>query len=321
MLGIPAPKPAAPALSTPFPPLRLLAMGAGKEVGMRIYLGLDGGATGCRAKARLADGRVTAEHRGGPANVNNDPGGAVAAIRTLVAETLLEARRLAGGEGEVHAVLGIAGAVETGAAPRILAALGLQKATVLGDVDIALSGAFHGDDGIIAALGTGSVFARQLGGRMHRLGGYGFQLGDEASGAWIVREAMRRTLHARDGLAPEGPVTAALWAHFGDVGAMMIFARDARPADFASLAPTVIHHADAGCPVAEGVLADGTDWVGRAVDRLQPEGRVLPVALMGGIGPVIGARLTARGRRWPQVTPRGSILDGALWRAEHMARA
>jgi N-acetylglucosamine-6-phosphate deacetylase len=180
---------------------------------------------------------MTAEHRGGSANVHTDPDGAILVIRDLVAQTLAEARGLAGGDADTFAVLGIAGAVETGAGPRIAAALDLPRVDVVGDVDLALSGAFEGEDGIIAALGTGSVFARQIGGQMRRLGGYGFQLGDEASGAWIAREAMRRTLHARDGLVPEGPVTAEIWAHFGDVGAMMIFARDARPAEFARSRP------------------------------------------------------------------------------------
>jgi glucosamine kinase len=228
---------------------------------------------------------------------------------------------MAGGQAEVHAVLGIAGAVETGAGPRIAAALDLPRVEVVGDVDLALSGAFEGDDGIIAALGTGSVFARQLSGRMQRVGGYGFQLGDEASGAWIGREAMRRALYARDGLGPAGPLTVALWARFADPGAMMIFARDSRPADFAALAPLVIENAARGCPVAAEVLDTATAWVIRAIDRLQPEDGLLPVALMGGVGPVIAARLGARGGRWPLVSPRGSILDGALWRAERLGAA
>ena len=287
---------------------------------MRIFLGLDGGGTGCRARARLADGRMTAVHRGGSANVHTNPGGAITVIRTLVAGTLEEARALAGDAGEVHAVLGIAGAVETGAAPRIAGALNLPRIDVVGDVDLALSGAFEGDDGIIAAVGTGSVFARQLGGRMQRLGGYGFQLGDEASGAWIGRKAMRAALHARDSLAPEGPVTAALWEQFRSPGDMMIFARDAQPSDFAALAPMVIGHAEAGCPVAGGILDAAAAWVARVVSHLQPEGQILPVALMGGIGPAIAGRLGAEGRRWPLVAPRGSNLDGALWRAELMVR-
>jgi glucosamine kinase len=286
---------------------------------MKIYLGLDGGGTGCRARARLADGRATAEHRGGPANVNNDFDGAIAAIASLVERTLAEARALAGAPGEVQAVLGIAGAVEIGAGPRILAALNISRAQVVGDVHLALSGAFEGDDGIIAALGTGSVFARQVAGEMLRVGGYGFQLGDEASGAWLAREAMRRSLHARDGLGPSGPVTEAFWAEFADPGAMMVFARDAGPNGFAALAPKVTDAAAACCPVAGAILDQATDWVGRAVDRLQPADRVLPVALMGGIGQVIAPRLEARAPRWPLVAPRGSILDGALWRAERMA--
>ncbi|WP_209426607.1 BadF/BadG/BcrA/BcrD ATPase family protein [Pararhodobacter sp. SW119] len=288
---------------------------------MKIFLGLDGGGTGCRARARLSDGRTTAEHRAGPANVHTDPDGAIATIRALVAETLAEAQAMAAGHAEVQAVLGIAGAVEIGAGPRIVAALDLPRVAVVGDVDLALSGAFEGDDGIIAALGTGSVFARQLSGQMQRVGGYGFQLGDEASGAWIGREAMRRALYARDGLGPAGPLTAALWARFADPGAMMIFARDSRPTNFAAMAPLVIENAAQGCPVAADVLDTATAWVIRAIDRLQPEDRLLPVALMGGVGPVIAARLGPAGGRWPLVSPRGSILDGALWRAERLGAA
>ncbi len=288
---------------------------------MQIFLGLDGGGTGCRAQARLGDGRMTAAHRGGPANVHSDPEGAIANIRALIDATLAEARALAGGPIQAQAVLGIAGAVETGAAPRIIAALDLPRVQVVGDVDLALSGAFEGDDGIIAALGTGSVFARQIDGAMARLGGYGFLLGDEASGAWLAREAMRRALHARDGLGPEGPLTAALWSRFADPGAMMIFGRDAAPGDFAALAPLVVQHGEAGCPVGSAILDAAADWVTRVIDKLQPEGRRLPVALMGGIGPVIGRRLTGRGVDCPQVQPKGSILDGALWRAQRMGRA
>ena len=289
---------------------------------MQIRLGLDGGGTGCRAQARLPDGRLTPVFTGGPANVYSDPDGAIEQIRTLAHRTLEAARALAPSmqtdRPQVRAVLGLAGASETDAAPQLQAALGFDSMKVLGDLEIALIGAFRSDDGIIAALGTGSAFARQVAGQMRRIGGYGFVLGDEGSGAWLGRAALARALHARDGLIAPGPLTDALWRDFGTLAAMLAFARGATPAQFAARAPLILDCAAQGCPVARGLLDDASADVARAIAALQPVGALLPVALVGGLGDALAGHLSAGGALpWPRHTPLGTPLEGALWLASH----
>lgn len=292
---------------------------------MRICLGIDGGGSGCRARAQLADGRMTPEFSGGPANVYSDPETAVANIAALAGRTLDAARQMLGEGGAalpVHAALGLAGASELGAAERLRAALGFACIEVTGDVEAALSGAFRDADGIIAAIGTGSVYGGQIGGRMQRRGGYGFILGDEGSGAWLGRKALQRSLHARDGLIAPGPLTERIWARHGSLAAMLEFTRGARPADYAALAPEVLTEARAGCPVARILLDEAGDWVCRAIASLQPaDGPALPVAFAGGLGGALADDLAARGRlQWRRVAPLGSPLDGALWRATRLPR-
>ena len=51
---------------------------------------------------------------------------------------------------------------------------------ITGDIEIALAAAFGNDPGIVVTSGTGSVaVARDSFGRLHRAGGYGWQMGDE----------------------------------------------------------------------------------------------------------------------------------------------
>ena len=70
--------------------------------------------------------------------------------------------------------------------------LPFARARIESDAVIALKGALGDDDGAIAALGTGSVFGVQRGGEVRMIGGWGFLLGDQGSGARIGRELCRR---------------------------------------------------------------------------------------------------------------------------------
>lgn len=287
---------------------------------MRVFIGLDGGGTGCRAQAELEDGRRTEVRAGPAANVHSDPEGATHAIAALLAAVLAEAQRLTPAQtlAPPQVVLGLAGASETGAEAMLRATLPYPVLRVLGDIDIALKGAFGAADGIVMAIGTGSVLAAQRGGQMQRLGGYGFLLGDEGSGAWIGRTALSRALYAQDRLGPAGPLTDALWARFSSVAQMLAFAKSARPADFAALAPAVLAHDRARCPVAGAILDAGCAYLLRAIVRLQAGRPDVPVAPMGGLGTALLGRIVAQGgAHLRTVTPKGNALDGALWQARH----
>ncbi len=284
---------------------------------MQAFIGIDGGGTGSRAQAELESGARTQIVTGGAANVASDPRAALAEITRLLARVHAEAKEL-GAVGRVTIVMGLAGVVESGAEEMLRRALALADLKIMGDVDIALAGAFMGDDGIVVTVGTGSVVAGARDGQVRRLGGYGLTLGDEGSGAWIGREALRRALRARDGLTPDGALPQALWQRFGSLAEVIGFASTARPADFASLAPLVLEQDRAHCPVAGAILDQGCAWLRAAITRLQAGDAEMPVAPLGGLGPALLERMARQGDVFRLVMPKGSALDGAIWRARHL---
>lgn len=271
---------------------------------MPYLLGIDGGGTGCRAVLADAVGRVLGEGQAGAANIVTDPEGAQANILAAA-----EAARAgtAASLGEIHAVLGLAGANIPRYAARLAARLPFASARIESDAVIALKGAIGDADGVVATIGTGSVFAGQRDGRVTQIGGWGFVLGDEASGAWLGRALYARALHAEDGLAPMTPLLAATLAEAGGPAALVDFARTASPGDFGRAAPRLLAAED---PAATDILAQAEAWIARAVDRLcgaEP----LPVTFLGGLGAAFAARLAPRygARIRPAI---GTALDGAL---------
>ena len=269
---------------------------------MALVLGIDGGGTGCRAALADATGRVLGRGEPGPANIHSDFEGALANILRATEAALAEAR--AAPEAIGAAVLGLAGAN----LPELAEALTRRlpfPARVISDALSAAHGALGPSDGIVAAIGTGSVFVRQRGGRAEMIGGHGFLLGDEGSGAVLGRRLLQEALRAEETRAPRTPLLRAVLAEMGGPSGVMTFARDARPADFAALAPRLIDSPD---PAAEMILREAVEEVGAIIAHLQPEAP-LPVVFLGGLGPFYGARI---GTRWPRIEPLGSALDGAI---------
>lgn len=271
---------------------------------MDLFLGIDGGGTGCRAAVADGSGRVLGQGLAGPANLTSDPDG--------TRENILAATRAA-----LAQAVG-AGAVEDNL-PRLVAGLGLAGANtsasgldlpfarmrVETDAVTAVKGALWGGDGIVAAIGTGSVFASQRDGVIRQIGGWGLVLGDEGSGAWLGRALLSRALRAVDGFVPMTPLLTAVIADHGSPERIVAFARHAQPADFAALAPRVLESSDhAATAIMEQALADVT----AAIAQLQAEGP-LPVVFIGGLGPSYARPLS---ERWDLREPLGSALDGAL---------
>lgn len=267
------------------------------------YLGVDGGGSGCRAVLADASGRVLGRGAAGPANVFSDPDGALANVLAASAQAMAGVCAAA----EVTAVLGLAGVNATGAA--IAARLPFAFSRVESDVLIAVRGAMRDAAGIVAAIGTGSVFARQLDGEIRAVGGWGLTLGDEGSGAWLGRSVCARALRAEDGLAPQTPLLAGIVTELGGASGVVHFAATATPADFAALAPRIVQGDD---PAAVALMAEAVALVAASIDFLQRAGEPLPVVFLGGLGPAYAARI---GARWPRALALGDGLDGALWLA------
>lgn len=279
---------------------------------MALYLGVDGGGTGCRAAVADDDGRMLGQGMSGPANIASDPEGAARNILSAARAALVAAGLEEEALPSLRAGLGLAGANASGTVERLRAALPFASARLETDAVAAVKGALREDEGIVAAVGTGSVFAVQRGGMVRQVGGWGLVLGDEGSGAWIGRALCSAALRAQDGFRPMTPLLRELLEEHGGPLGLVTFSLGAKPVDFAALAPRAVGSDD---PTAVAVLERATADVAEAMDLLQGGGS-LPVVFLGGLGPTYAERLAGRWTVRPSI---GTALDGALWLAREAA--
>lgn len=174
-------------------------------------LGIDIGGSSSRARL-VVDGRLVAEANG--------PGANVALIDAkLVEQRLTELIAKLGSPRPAACCAGAAGS-EVPAARRRLEELLARllpgtKVLVVHDTRLILAAA-NVDAGIALIAGTGSVaFARNADRHEARVGGWGWMLGDEGSGAWIVRAALRELMRRREGGEPLGELGDRLLAAIG----------------------------------------------------------------------------------------------------------
>lgn len=285
-----------------------------------VILALDGGGTGCRARLLDASGTRLAEATGGPANIASNPEGARDSI-IAVARSLLEmSGKPPGDVSRIHALLGVAGSNIHGAVPRLLPELPFARTIVENDARIALEGAIGPAEGVVASIGTGSVLSMRCENAIHSLGGWGYVLGDQASGAWLGRSLLSETLLAFDGMTPPSPITDQVLQEFGgDPARIVDFATQAPPSEMARFARWVVDADHRHDPVAVHLIRNGTQDLMRLLDaaaaRFGAAGAPR-ICLLGGLGPVYAGRLPDRFRSVVH-DPLGSALDGA----EALARA
>ena len=74
---------------------------------------------------------------------------------------------------------------------------------IVSDADIALHGAFLGNDGILLIAGTGSIGLASVNGQRYRCGGWGGLLGDEGSAYWIAKRLLEVFTKQVDGRIEE----------------------------------------------------------------------------------------------------------------------
>jgi len=272
-----------------------------------ILVGVDGGGTACRFALTHAGTRV--EHRAGPANVYSD---FRAALETLTGGlNALTAKAGLSDLRDARIYLGLAGVTGARMAAEVAAALPYRNVTVADDRLTAVTGALGGRDGAVIGIGTGSFLARKAGGRVALMGGWGFALGDEASGAWMGRRLLQNVLHVADGLVPATALTEAALQKFGGTPAGVVeFAREASPARFAAHAPDILEAAMAGDAAAKAIMDDGAAYILRGLNALgwQPGETLCP---LGGLAPHYAAFLPAEVAA-SFAEPVGSALDGAL---------
>jgi glucosamine kinase len=290
----------------------------------RILIGADVG--GSKTAVGVSDGeKMLARADGAGAAIR--PGRALASA-AVIAEVV---RRGLAGAGRLSGDVLYVGAAGAGREPEreeLRKALrGENLATtvmVSTDIEIALAAMFDEGSGIVVSAGTGSVaVGRDRAGKQHRIGGYGWQMGDEGSGYAIGRAALGAVSRAADGRSPRTALSErVLTASRSDsFEALIRWAAGASPAEVAALAPHVLDVAAHGDPLAQGIC----DYAARELTQLAvclvpvmdlqlPVGVALTGGLLSADGPLRRSVL-ARLREDTNLAPietRVDAVEGAI---------
>lgn len=268
-----------------------------------FVVGVDAGGTHSRAAVTTLDGTVAGYGEGPGANPNSggEPAKALAeALLSALGD--LDPLRVVGG------VFGIAGAGAAGR-PKAIAAsnaawrqVGLpgDGPYVVTDIAVAFAAATPRPAGIVVFAGTGAGAAVINDGEIvRRADGYGWLVGDEGSGVWIGREAVRAALAAYDGRGPATalaesvprlmlgveaePLLADLdFSGLGAWGPASMSSRSALPqaiikdvyarppASLGRFSPLVSEAATAGDEVARRIVDEAAHWLLTDVDAVRP---------------------------------------------------
>lgn len=277
-----------------------------------MYLGIDGGGTHTRARLVSDAGSILGSGEAGPANGPSGLPQALQAIEDAYSQAVTQAGLTTAEVASIHAGMGLAGLNRRGFLDGLKAhAFPFDTTGFASDAAIANLGAHAGGDGAIVIVGTGSVGFARVGDSIFTIGGYGFPVSDEGSGAELGQRAIRRALWARDGRIPHTPMTQEVLDHFhGSAGEVVDWTARAAPADYAAFAPMVLAHAIQGEPNAELIVQDSARRI-EAIIRTLLERGAPHCCLMGGIAAPMRDWLAPSVRERLR-EPLGDPLDGAI---------
>ena len=280
-------------------------------------LGIDAGGT--KTVCQLADGDVVvlAEARSGGANLQ--------ATGELEVEKILhEVMEEALGDHDVIPAaicLGIAGVdrpEDAGVVRGIMRRIGYKaKCLVVNDALVALEAGAPDQPGVVVIAGTGSIsYGRNARNQAARAGGWGYVLGDEGSGYWIGRAALRAVLREADRRGEATGLTGLLLEHYGVTQAQdlihQVYAATLRPAAIASLAQLVMKAFTQGDHAAIGILRGAADQLESfalsVARRLEMVGSEFPFVLSGGMFRAVPWLEEELSRRLPLASPRSRTL-------------
>jgi N-acetylglucosamine kinase-like BadF-type ATPase len=302
-----------------------------------FYFGIDGGGTHSRLAIVDSGGRVLARVKAGSTNIYS-----VSKEEVLAnLETLLDSALNGGGLRKTDLAAGCLGSAGLGRPGEAEIFQGFFDAllgpgfpvTLCSDGEILLCGGLRGLEGYCLIAGTGSLaLGRSSAGRLVRVGGHGYMLGDEGAAAWIGKTAIARVLRSGEGRDLE---TAML----GDILAfcklkessdlIRYVHHDADKAKIAALAPVVTAAARKGDPLALDILSLGAAELAllvRSVLARSPWISRREMVLAGGViehDEILGGKLrTMLAEEFPGLVlrePQGTALEGACILAREQA--
>ena len=291
-------------------PLMFEGMAQVTQLDVKFLIAVDGGGTGCRAAVGTVEKGILGTSEGGPANVSTNFDRAVLNIGQAISAAATNAGINADDLSQAHAHLALAGVVDQTTALKVAQALPYANANVTEDIKGAIAGALGTKDGFVVALGTGTIIARQQARTYNRVGGWGFDVSDQASGSWLGHQLLRQTVLCADGIEPHSNLTRQIISDLGAPAGIMHFARGATPKVFATYARAIISNANEGDAQAIALMQRGADYVALGLGALGFSAGD-PLCLIGGVGPHYAPFLPTK-MTDALVQPLGSNLEGAF---------
>jgi len=277
-----------------------------------LFVGVDGGGTGCRARIEDAGGSLLGTGIAGPAALRVGVDRALAEVEKACRAAIDDAGFDAGALRSMHAAVGLAGVGRKGLLEELKRRPHPFRSIIYAhDATIACIGAHAGRDGGIVIVGTGSVGFAIVEGREFRAGGYGFPISDEGSGADLGLHAIRIALRAYDGRAVATNLTHDVMTRFrNDAFEAVAWMDQATATEYATFAPLVMRHADNGDPAARRIVRDAAEQIDELVRRLAECG-AKRIVLLGGLASSMQPWLAPDVQR-RLVPVEGDAVDGAL---------
>ena len=277
----------------------------------RHILAIDGGGTKTRAVLAQSEGQILAQATGGSSNLINDFHGSLQNIEAVISAVYEAAGVPLKARMNDVAIIGSAGANVSDVADQLAAVMPFAAVHVMSDREITVAGILADADGTLAQVGTGSFFVSYHKGQLKQVGGWGLQLSDDCSGAWLGRELLRLTLRAHDKLVGTTDLFAWTLANFNNSPSeIVLFSKAATPQQYGEFAPTILDAYEAGDQGAELIINRALydlDTILRSIDVIKI-GRLF---LDGSVGKRYVALLNEDIRRLVLPSP-GDGLSGAV---------
>ncbi len=279
-------------------------------------VGIDGGGTGCRAVVCDSEGHRLGFGKAGPANIMTNFEGA----RDNIVEACCQAFREAGLDSAAFAasdaVLGLAGGNIADYADRMVKALPFRRCRMETDAQISLQGAIGDSDGVVAIIGTGSVFIYRTDGEVRTAGGWGFMVGDLGSGARLGRSLLQEALLVYDGIHEGSELTMHVLNRFQhDPQTIVEYAHSALPGEFGVFSPLIFEFAEKGDPTANAIVREAVSDVEETLNAIYTR-KDQKLCLLGGLGTKYVDYLSDHIRQAIS-EPEGTAVDGAIALAMH----
>ena len=297
-----------------------------------LALGGDLGGTSTRIVVVGPDGREHGRGITGGGNPTTDPAGAAAAFGDALRAAL------SGVDGALvkASVVGVAGgsALRTPAVAthfdRVWTEAGLTcDPGYVPDLEVAFAGGTPASDGAVLVAGTGAAAGSLIDNRLTRTAdGHGWLLGDDGSGFWLGREAVRTTLQTLDAVTPPGPLVESVLRELdadrpGRDGQhdRVIQVVNSRPGvQLSALAPLVTAAYRAGDPEAHSIVERAAAALLATLALIRDPAESTPIVLAGslaGDASPVGAELRTllAARFTGAVLPARNGVGGAAWLA------